>query len=66
MNKIKKIMMFSFFVSALAMLGGCGTVKGFGQDVILSASFLREGSPNCGRIYCDAHYREPREKKRSR
>ena len=33
MNKIKKIMMFSFFVSALAMLGGCGTVKGFGQDV---------------------------------
>jgi len=33
MNNIKKIMIFSLFVSALSMLGGCGTVKGFGQDV---------------------------------
>ncbi len=33
MNNIKKIVIFSLFVSALSLLGGCGTVKGFGQDV---------------------------------
>ena len=33
MNNIKKIMMFSLLISALSMLVGCGTVKGFGQDV---------------------------------
>lgn len=31
--KIKKIMIFSLFLSLTAVLSGCGTVKGFGQDV---------------------------------
>jgi entericidin A len=33
MNNMKKIVIFSLFLTATTLLVGCGTVKGFGQDV---------------------------------
>lgn len=33
MKNIKKIVICSLFLTAATLMTGCGTVKGFGQDV---------------------------------
>ena len=46
MKNIKKAALFSLFLTAITLLVGCGTIKGFGQDMAHAGRDIQKAANN--------------------